>query len=179
MGRARSKKLVPVPYIELLQAIRNLIKKHPDSVDLLGRDYFTILKNTCSLSSKRLYCGTGLRTLLVDADGEVYPCPNHTLAEFRCGNLRKMGFRDIWLKSPVLKKIRSVYDVNRINDQCPHCEVKYWCMGGCRGEVYENTKDLRSRPARCQEVRNAILEMFWIISEEGELVKNAERTEYF
>ena len=179
MGNARTKELEPVPYLELLFAIYKLIKQKPEAVDYLGRDYFTILKTTCSLSNRRLYCGTGLKTLLIDADGEVYPCPNHALPEFKCGNIHKKSFREIWLRSKILKQLRTAYDVDQINEICPECVVKYWCMGGCRGEAYENSGRLDSRPDRCGEIRKAIIEMFWILCEEADIVRNAERTEYF
>jgi len=179
MGRAISKDVKPVTYLELLTAIKNMIDEYPDSKIYLGRDYFTILKTICSLSNKRLYCGTGLKTLLIDPDGEVYPCPNHALPEFKCGNINNSSFNEIWLRSDVLKKIRSSYVVDNINNICPECEVKYWCMGGCRGEAYANSGKMDSRPIRCNEIKEAIIEMFWLLGEEGEIIEDSNRIEYF
>ncbi len=179
MGRAREGDLRPIRNVELVRALHELIRTHPSAKERMGRDYFTILKTMCALSNRRLYCGTGFKTILVDADGETYPCPNHQFPEFRCGNIAERSFKEIWLQSPVLKRVRSTYDLESNNEDCPTCPVKHWCMGGCRGETYENTGDMRGRSVRCEELREAIFEMLWVLGSEGELVENADRTEYF
>lgn len=145
----------------------------------MGRDYFTVLRSVCSLSNRRQYCGTGLKTILVDADGEVYPCPNHQFPEFRCGNISNSSFKEIWLGSPLLKRVRSTYDLERINDECAMCPFRHWCMGGCRGETYENTGDMTAVSIRCEDMRASIIEMMWVMGDEDRTVDPAVRTEYF
>ena len=164
MGRAREGNLEPIPNIELLTSLRDLHKKYPEARKYLKRDYFTIMKNICSFSTKRAYCGTGLKTLLIDSDGEVFPCPNHNLPEFACGNIQEKSFKEIWLDSPLLKKIRNIYHIDKINSDCPRCAVKYWCMGGCRGETYENSRNMGSKGVGCDDIYNTIIETFWILS---------------
>jgi radical SAM protein with 4Fe4S-binding SPASM domain len=179
MGRALSNELRPISNVELVHAVQDLLGKHPAARDRMKRDFLTVLKTVCSLSSKRLYCGTGLKTIMIDADGETYPCPNHQLPEFRCGNVKDHSFKDIWLASPVLQKVRTTYQLDGLNDECPVCPVKYWCMGGCRGETYHNTGDMRSVSIRCEELREAVLETLWILGSEGGPVEETERLEYF
>jgi radical SAM protein with 4Fe4S-binding SPASM domain len=179
MGRARSSKLKPVTNLQLVRAIFDLLKKYPESKDRLRRDYFTILKTICAMSNKRTYCGTGLKTILIDADGQTYPCPNHQYHEFRCGNIRSKSFKEIWLKSPVLQKVRATYNIEENNENCPNCPVKHWCMGGCRGETYENIHQMKGKSVRCDTIKEAIIEMLWILGKEGEMVANSVRHEYF
>jgi radical SAM protein with 4Fe4S-binding SPASM domain len=135
------------------------------------------MKYICARSNKRPFCGTGLKTILIDSDGEVYPCPNHAKPEFSCGNISEMRFEEIMLDSPVIRKIRKLYHIDSINDECPECPVKYWCLGGCRGETYENTGILTAQGTGCEEMRKAIIETFWILAD-GESVEET-KTEYF
>ena len=177
MGQAKYN-IKPIPKLTLLHAIHDLIKKYKNAKMLLKRDFYSIMKTTCAHSYKTLYCGTGLKTILIDADGEVYPCPNHSLSEFRCGNIHNKSFKDIWINSPILKKIRSIYDINTINTECSKCIVKHWCAGGCRGESYENTKIMTSKAIGCKDIRDSIIETFWLLSNE-DYSKYPKSREYF
>ncbi|MFX0115857.1 MAG: radical SAM protein [Candidatus Hodarchaeota archaeon] len=178
MGRARSLEFGPVAQKDLLHAIHRILMRYPEAKNYLKRDFLAIMRTICARSNKRAYCGTGLKTILIDADGEVYPCPNHAVQEFRCGNISETNFRDIWLKAPILRRIREAYHIDTINQECPICPVKYWCMGGCRGETYENTGTLNSKATNCEDIKRAIIEMFWILST-GEFRLLSERTEFF
>lgn len=163
MGNARNE-LNPIKRHELLLVLYDLIQKYDKKNKLLKRDYYSILKTTCSLSCKKYYCGTGSKTILIDADGKVYPCPNHCLPEFECGVISKDTFKEIWIESSVLKSIRETYNINTINPECAKCIVKYWCAGGCRGEAYENKKNLTSTAIGCVDIRNTIIESFWLLA---------------
>jgi radical SAM protein with 4Fe4S-binding SPASM domain len=117
--------------------------------------------------------------MLIDSDGEVYPCPNHRHPEFRCGKISENPFQDIWVRSPLLTELRAIYDLEDNNEECGQCPIKHWCMGGCRGETYENTQNLRGPSIRCQENRSVIIEMMWLLASEGEITQDSDRTEYF
>ncbi len=165
MGSAKCN-LLPIHRSELIVAIQKLFDKYEYAQKMLTRDYLTIMKKTCIQSNKLSYCGTGLKTVLIDSDGSIYPCPNHCSPKFNCGNINKDSFKDIWLNSPILKKIQATYNINSINDECPKCIVKYWCKGGCRGETFENTASMSSKATGCREIYSSIIETFWLLSGE-------------
>ncbi|TKJ22610.1 MAG: hypothetical protein CEE42_12670 [Promethearchaeota archaeon Loki_b31] len=177
MGKAKFN-LKPIEKKSLLLAIDKLIRKEKRAKDYLKRDYYSIMKATCAYSNKVLYCGTGLKTILIDSDGSVYPCPNHCLPEFKIGNIYAQSFNYIWLNNPILNKIRTTYDISKLNNKCSNCTVKFWCSGGCRGEAYENTRNLRSPAVGCEDIRKSIIETFWILSREHKIYPS-ERREYF
>jgi radical SAM protein with 4Fe4S-binding SPASM domain len=177
MGQAK-KNISPTKRTHLLYAIRNLINKNSSEKKYFGRDFYTIMTRTCANCSKTTYCGTGSKTILIDSDGECYPCPNHNWTEFKCGNIHTNSFEEIWLDSPVLQNLRNIYNVNTMNDDCSNCIVKYWCAGGCRGEAYENTKILTSKATACDDIRQCILETFWILSGKN-YSKSPKQREYF
>ncbi|MFW9919800.1 MAG: SPASM domain-containing protein, partial [Candidatus Thorarchaeota archaeon] len=137
----------------------------------------SVMTYLCARSKKRAYCGAGLKTILIDADGEVYPCPNHAKPEFSCGNIRNHLFGEIWMESDTLKHLRSTYQIDQINEVCSQCAIKYWCLGGCRGETYENTTNLRAVGVGCESLRKGIIETFWLLATGEEAT--ATKTEYF
>jgi len=179
MGRAKETGMQPVPSVQLVRRLGRLMADRPEARERMTRDYFTILMSVCSLSNQRPYCGTGLKTMLVDSDGEVYPCPNHHFPEFSCGNVHESSFKEIWLGSPILKKVRSTYDLRYINEECSACPVRHWCMGGCRGETYENTGDMSATSIRCEDLKGAIIEMMWTLGSADPSAAVTERTEVF
>lgn len=115
---------------------------------------------------KSKYCGIGTnRALYVKPNGDLYPCPDTVLPNFRLGNVRKNNLWDIWENSTLLRQLRQL-DVDIMNSECSQCDVRYFCGGGCRGENYQVTKSLSSAHFNCREMRDAILELMWILTEE-------------
>ena len=115
---------------------------------------------------KSHYCGIGTnRALYVRADGSIYPCPDTALSRFRLGSIRDEKLWDIWERSPLLRELRQL-DVDTMNPVCAKCDVRYFCGGGCRGENYQVTRELRSPHFNCEETRKTILEMMWMLTEE-------------
>ncbi|MFW9931053.1 MAG: radical SAM protein [Candidatus Thorarchaeota archaeon] len=177
MGRALSEGIEPVPSAVLVESIHKLLTDHPEARKYVIRDHLSVMKYLCARSKKRAYCGAGLKTILIDADGEVYPCPNHAKPEFSCGNIRNHLFGEIWMESDTLKHLRSTYQIDQINEVCSQCAIKYWCLGGCRGETYENTTNLRAVGVGCESLRKGIIETFWLLATGEEAT--ATKTEYF
>ena len=164
MGNARKNNLQAVSLTQIIKEINQIIQYNRNTERLFKRDIFSTMKNLCRVSQKRPYCGTGLNTILIDADGQIYPCPNHLLPEFSSGNIREQSFKEIWLSSSQFLNLREDYHINR-NHDCKECPVKYWCLGGCRGETYENTLSLNSKSITCKDNFAAIIETFWYLSE--------------
>lgn len=121
---------------------------------------------------KSHYCGIGTnRALYVKADGNIYPCPHTAIQKFCLGNTREENLKDIWETSKVLRDLR-LLDVDKINLKCASCDVRYFCGGNCRGENYQVTKELQSPHFNCVEIRKAILEMIWMLTEEPEFFQD-------
>ncbi|KLD76921.1 hypothetical protein Y886_18560 [Xanthomonas hyacinthi DSM 19077] len=54
--------------------------------------------------------------------------------EFICGNVRDADVKDIYDASPVMQRVRGTVVDNL--EVCKHCDVKYFCNGGCRATAY-------------------------------------------
>ncbi|MFW5867498.1 MAG: radical SAM protein [Armatimonadota bacterium] len=155
---------------EVVRTITDLVSAEPDLGSLLGRDYVSILAQTCRSCALRQGCGTASQTLLLDADGTVYPCINLSQPEMAFGNIREQSLRQIWQGGGRLAEIREAVALES-RERCRECWARYWCMGGCRGETYANTGKLDAPSVTCAQNRTAIIETFWAVSRCPELFR--------
>jgi len=167
--------LEPPPYLQLIHEGFTLFEKNPQYRKLMGSDFLSTLARICHICAIQKWCGTGLRLVMLNADGTVYPCPNHHVPEFKAGNIRENSFKDIWVNSPVLKKIRSTYPVTSLNKKCASCPIRYWCVGGCRGETYQMTHSMREPSVMCDEIKQMIIDMFFRLSEDSGVFTNLKK----
>jgi radical SAM protein with 4Fe4S-binding SPASM domain len=161
--------LRPPDLVKLLRSIRTTFALHRSFRKLASEDWFTSLASVCRKSERRATCGIGTRTLLVEADGSVYPCAGHVYPEFRLGTV-KDSFRRLWTGSSMLNGLRRRFSVDNLNSRCAHCAVRYWCAGGCRGEAYARTGSCLEPCPACEDTKKAIVEMFWILADEESFV---------
>ncbi len=166
-----------VPIEAMLKKAVSVFAQNRDFRSLSGRDCFTIIANTCRFSNKRSSCGTGLQTLLLDSDGTIYPCLNTNVDALRVANVREAGFDllDTWDNSPVLKDVRQQTAIDNPDNECSQCLVRYWCLGGCRGETYATKGSLDARACNCGDLRKSIIEMFWILADNSDWIKSAAK----
>jgi len=160
-----------VPLTRLLQGIRELLESNANYRKLLRSDAFSILGTTCQLSQRRISCGTGRQTLLLDADGKLYPCAN-LHHEAVCFGALGESWQTLWASSPVLQKVRVATNVGSLRPPCCNCAVRYWCLGGCRGEAYSASNDLSAPSPHCRELHEAVIEMFWTLADSPQLVRS-------
>ena len=173
LGGAIQGEFSPVPLDKLLCHAFDIFSRRPEFLSLTGRDAFAIMANTCRYSSRRASCGTGLQTLLLDADGALYPCLNTNHPDFHIADIRHpdFNFSHIWRASPRLLELRRstvIYHAGHEHEACP---VRYWCLGGCRGENKSLTGSLNKRPPHCAELQRGIIAMFWMLAERPDLVR--------
>ncbi|MFC1587857.1 radical SAM protein [Planctomycetota bacterium] len=171
MNQATREEFKPVGIDDLLKQSYALFEKHPEYQELAGRDAFSIMANICRLSAQRQSCGSGLQTLLLDSDGSLYPCLNTNVSEFKFANIRDQGFdfTRFWRESSILQKHREQMSLD--NTSCANCLVRYWCLGGCRGENYVMTGRLANKAYNCKQMKKAIIEMFWVLTQQPAWVK--------
>lgn len=173
LGGACKTGLEPVDPKDLVASAASLFRRHPEFRSLLGRDALSILTTTCARSVKQPSCGTGLRTLLLDVNGDLYPCLNTHVPGLRLANITEAGFDfgRLWTGSAVLNRVREDTSVENTGNKCYNCVVKYWCLGYCRGETLAAKGSLAERAADCNRQREAILEVFWLLGTEPDIAR--------
>ncbi len=147
-----------------LERLLALLERRPELRGMLRRDFFTITREVCRRSGPRSSCGIGRRVVFVDADGAVYPCPNHRSATFRCGHLGDESLEDVVRRSPVMRRIREEFRVGRYED-CGRCPVRPWCAGDCRGEAVTLHGRVDAAVPHCGQMRELIPTLMWLIAD--------------
>jgi radical SAM protein with 4Fe4S-binding SPASM domain len=96
-------------------------------------------------------CKRHLYSALVTAQGNVQPC---TGVDISVGNIRKKPLREILAGSPVIRRLRNVYE--HLEGECRDCRHSRECYG-CRGNAYQITGNyLASDPTcwHCEKVKD-------------------------
>jgi len=178
LGRAQNSTLEPVSLSNLVTETYRIIKKNDLPRDKMSATYLYYIVQALRNMNRRLYCGSGLSTLFLDSNGDLYPCMN-TLYQnaFKCGNVREAPFGKIWEHSPVYHQMRYL-NIPESNEKCAECEVRYICAGYCRGLTYAVTNDLCAPFIWCEDFRKALIETMWILSEEPDLFQEQARAEF-
>lgn len=80
----------------VVREVAGLLRTKTELAGLLGRDYVSLLANTCAACLPRQPCQAGACTLLLDADGSVYPCPHLANPEMAAGGVRREPLALSW-----------------------------------------------------------------------------------
>lgn len=87
-------------------------------------------------------CGAGRLYIALEPNGDVKPC---VFIPIIVGNLRRQSLKEIWLNSPILKKIR---EREKFKEGCKGCLYRDVC-GGCRARAYGYFGDLQGPDPGC------------------------------
>lgn len=168
VGSPKETGLKHVGIDRIVDVIIGLIREDKTVIPYLKSSSFMTLILTAKYSQKCRYCGSGLYTLLIDSNGDLYPCPNTMLPQFKIGNLTEQSLSYYFQSSEILARLRSL-DVATLNNKCAHCAYKYFCGGGCRGETFQNTGDMCAPNIHCKSWRAAMNKIFWLLAEFPEI----------
>jgi len=157
--------LAPDP-AEAFGALRAVLARRPELRPLLRRDWFSILATLCRFSLPRSGCGVGRKVVFLDADGAVYPCPNHADPAWRCGVVTETPLARLVHESPVMAALRERCQVDRI-PRCAACPFRYWCAGDCRGEALAATGDPLAPAPACESLRRLVPELLWLLADDA------------
>lgn len=172
LSRAEKCGLERVKLTEFYRGLKRISKISPKAFNYISTTDFANVGAILLMNVKFEYCGVGAASLLVDYNGDIYPCYNNMNAECRLGNIRKDNILEVWNSSNKLKKLRKL-NVNDFSEKCKICSVKYYCGGGCRGEAYFENKTFYSICPYCEDMKNGIIDlMFEIGKQDNEIFYN-------
>lgn len=107
------------------------------------------IKNIPWMPENHFGCSATRSTCSIDARGNVYPCSFMTFKELRCGNINKATLLEIWAKSPIMKKMRTL---DNLVGKCSTCKYLKLCRGGCRAAAYLKNKRLNDSDYLCSVI---------------------------
>jgi radical SAM protein with 4Fe4S-binding SPASM domain len=96
----------------------------------------------------RMWCGLG-RLLLVDSQGDIYPCSLLTTAEFRLGNVAQMTLAEALAAEP-LKALVTLCEGRKDRiEECAVCTWRNFCQGSCPGAIWLEHGDWHAVDSFC------------------------------
>ncbi len=133
---------------------------------MVGRDALSTMVGACRYGAKRPSCGCGIQTLLLDANGDIYPCLNLSRPELCVANVRQKGFTfsDVWSSSSVLADVRQKTAITNPQRPCCQCAFRFWCLGGCHGETLSTKGMLESNAWNCDSLKRAWGDVMWLLA---------------
>ncbi|HOT75187.1 MAG TPA: radical SAM protein [Candidatus Wallbacteria bacterium] len=167
IGNAMHKNMTPAGVSAIVEKCAELLVRRPEYRRLSRTDALSIMLETCRYSQSRASCGSGTQTVLLDADGSVYPCLNTNFDFLRIGGVgdADFSFDREWAGSKPLNEFRQDISSDCEASECRGCGVWNWCLGGCHGETYIMKESFAARPYNCEDLKRAIVNCFWLISE--------------
>ncbi|WP_026883023.1 radical SAM/SPASM domain-containing protein [Clostridium akagii] len=144
--------------------LARISKISKDHFKYVSQTEFVNVASLLLLNYKFYYCGVGAASLVIDYNGDLYPCYNTMQPELKLGNIKKDNILDIWKYSSKLKELRKL-DINDFSELCRKCSVKYYCGGACRGEAYFHNKAFKSKCPYCEDMKESIIAMMFRLSE--------------
>ncbi len=147
-------------FVKLLEILR----RRPELAQMLQRDFYSILMTVCRFSRLRSNCGIARRCLFVDANGDIFPCPNHRSPQCRCGNVRSLPLAKVFERSTVLGDLRVLYRMEKM-PACRQCAFRFWCAGDCRAEALCATGEPGAPSPYCDQIQQTMIEMFWLLAD--------------
>ena len=169
VGRARKNDLKRVRDVQVLHKLIEIYERNPEILKFVPGSLEAKYISSICLLSKCSNCGVGSTTLLIQPNGELYPCPNNINPRMKLGNIFTDSFGKIWNDSDVLYELRNL-DVNtNLPQDCKKCAVKHFCGGGCRGVTLQNTNNLYGKSPICAYEKEQRLEMLWIAAQKPDI----------
>jgi radical SAM protein with 4Fe4S-binding SPASM domain len=87
--------------------------------------------------NKPYACGMAYSQIVIDPEGNVFPCLYFRGRKYWLGNIINQSLFDIWHHSKNLTILRS-YSANDY-EQCRGCNLANECKGGCRLDAYDSS----------------------------------------
>jgi mycofactocin radical SAM maturase len=140
-GRGKKTKDALGPDKAQLEAFAEWLERH--SMVRTGDSFF------CLTSERRRrkgldMCGAAKMTCCVSPSGKVYPCAFLQEEAFISGDVRAQRFKDIWDRSDMLHRFRSL-EVQ----SCLNCRRFESCRGGCPAVAYHTCHDISLPDPEC------------------------------
>ena len=103
-------------------------------------------------------CAGGKYKLVIDSNGDVYPCNFFKSPDFFCGNILHENEVDIWKNGKGFNHFRGLVLEEAIPQKCSGCLKKSRCFSGCRAWTaqYEKGAFKNEADIRC-ELGNAFV----------------------
>lgn len=171
LGNSQTSQIAPAPVADIVSAVAGELDRDPSLRPMCRTDIYSIFKTMLRETSRRWTCGTGTQTLLLQADGTVYPCLNTVMPDLVLGRMDDGA-------ASVLRRGRAFAERLSLDSAahfCGACVFKRWCLGVCPGETLQQTQARSLGPHwDCVDVQRTLIEVMWRLAREQDLSNQPE-----
>ena len=140
-------------YFKMFSKYLNFLKAVPQSKLKLRHGMHNIIihdKDFWQADIPLPHCAAGKYKVVIDHQGDIYPCRYFQTNDFRCGNIFKDDFDQVWPNGKGFKFFRQLIVSNKVLVECQDCLKRFKCCGGCLAwRVYNKKLDQYDRDVRC------------------------------
>ena len=120
---------------ECREVILSIIDFDEDYKNSFNNTDIEILEKDIEIDFNEPFCGVGINTACMVANGNVYPCPGWQ--GYVCGNLYKNTLKEIWFNSKEMNYLRNLKKKDM--KKCATCKTKAFCSP-CLGRFANESK---------------------------------------
>ncbi|MEW6220201.1 MAG: PqqD family peptide modification chaperone [Thermodesulfobacteriota bacterium] len=163
-GRARERwpalgEIAAAEYEALFRTMAAWAHAHPGQVELsYGLSGF-LLDPAGIPDPDGLWCPVG-RKVVVDTDGDAYPCVLLMQPRFRLGNIFQQTLAEMMASETMAGLCHALGQRQRTIARCQDCRWQNLCQAGCMGQAFEQTGTLWDTDRHCGFRQRAFEEAF-------------------
>ena len=144
-----------VEYSDIFKKYLPFLSKVPTGRKKLRHGMQNIVINDIEYYKKRFplpHCAAGKYKLVIDHQGDVYPCRYFQTKDYYCGNVFVDDIQTIWKQGKGFKLFRDLARENhQLPDKCKGCIKKSMCRGGCLAwRIYNQKQNKYEQDVRCK-----------------------------
>lgn len=94
-------------------------------------------------------CGAGVNEILIDINGQVYPCHALNINKYSLGTVKEYT-----------SNRRDFIKIDDINE-CKDCNFNIFCLGGCRAQSLFHNKNICSKYPSCKYEKQNYEQILW------------------
>lgn len=137
------KNLMPSPEL-FSNTSKKLLEIKKDEPRITFDNNFCFLINNRKQPIDTRKCSGGISKLVIESNGNVFPCQLLPLRKFFMGNFTKDSVKKLWNNKNRKKFIKDFFP-----NECKKCEHNKYCNSGCKASSFSIHKDFKEKDPYC------------------------------
>ena len=163
VGRAGNhlgaRQLSPSEYQKFIAHINQMQFQSNHKVELTCGMSGLLLKMPESFKTDDIWCPVG-RMLVIDTNGNVYPCVLMMRDQFFLGNIFSQSLKDISQSKQIVEICQLLSNRRFIIQKCQACTFRNLCQAGCMGQALDHFDSLMETDMFCSYRKRAYAAAF-------------------
>lgn len=135
--------LSPEEFKNILKKLMKISKEIKDPKIIFDHTFcFLLGENKSEVDTRK--CSGGLSKIIIESNGDIFPCQLLPHKEFKMGNILKATIKEAWDSKNRLKFLEDFFP-----EECKSCNMNKYCTSGCKAASYSIHKTLKNKDPYC------------------------------